>query len=191
MRKNFVHEHPENSSSWEMPQVQAHSNDSKVYSIDCPTCRWSLRKRIAKQNRVHKNTNDIAYKIKKNAEALRGDCRWKRDKRFVHMTGKSETVSEYFAFFVVTMFKIIKCQMFSHGVIRIEKCTVQVQSRMKVTIPISLKASGESTARLLIWSCWLQDEKKARSTYWKWECSKLLMRKNATTTVAKLSCLNV
>ena len=55
------------------------------------------------------------------AEVLRGDGRWKRDKRFVHMTGKSETVSEYPASLVVAMLKAIKRQMISDGVIRIEE----------------------------------------------------------------------
>ena len=55
------------------------------------------------------------------AEVLRGDGRWKRDERFVHMTGKSGTVSEYPASFVVAMLKAIKRQMISDGVIRIEE----------------------------------------------------------------------
>ena len=87
---------------------------------------------------------------KEIAEVLRGDGRWKRDKRFVHMTGKSETVSEYPASLVVAMLKAIKRQMISDGVIRIEEMHF---AGMKVTIPKSLKASGESTARGLIRSC--------------------------------------
>ena len=55
------------------------------------------------------------------AGVIRGDGRWKRDKRFVHMTGKSETVSEYPASFVVAILKVIKRQMISDGVIRIDK----------------------------------------------------------------------
>ena len=39
MRKHFVHEHPEISSSWEMPEVQSLINDPRVYSIDGPMCR--------------------------------------------------------------------------------------------------------------------------------------------------------
>ena len=58
---------------------------------------------------------------KEIAEVLRGDGRWKRDKRLVHMTGKSETVSEYPASLVVAMLKAIKRQMNSDGVIRIEQ----------------------------------------------------------------------
>ena len=58
---------------------------------------------------------------KEIAELLRGDGRWKRDKRFVHMTGKSETVSEYPAPLVVAMLKAIIRQMISDGVIRVEE----------------------------------------------------------------------
>ena len=58
---------------------------------------------------------------KEIAEVLRGDGRWNRDKRFVHMTGKSETVSEYPASLVVAMLEAIKRQMISDGVIRIEE----------------------------------------------------------------------
>ena len=48
MRKHFVHEHPEVSSSWEMPEVQSLINDPRVYSIDGLMCRWSLRTRGSK-----------------------------------------------------------------------------------------------------------------------------------------------
>ena len=58
---------------------------------------------------------------KEIAEVLRGDGRWKRDKRVVHMTKNSETVSEYPASLVVAMLKAIKRQMISDDVIRIEE----------------------------------------------------------------------
>ena len=45
MRRHFVHEHPEVSSSWEMPEVQSLISDPRVYSIDVPMCRSSLRTR--------------------------------------------------------------------------------------------------------------------------------------------------
>ena len=45
MQKQFIHEHPKDSTSWEMPEVQSLINDPKVYSIDGPMCRWSLRTR--------------------------------------------------------------------------------------------------------------------------------------------------
>ena len=66
MQKHFVHEHPEVSSSWEMPEVQSLINDPRVYSIDGPMCRWSLRTRSEKQNRVHEKANEMAHKFRRN-----------------------------------------------------------------------------------------------------------------------------
>ena len=45
MRKHSVYEHSKDSSSWEMPEVQSLIDDPRVYSIDGPMCRWSLRTR--------------------------------------------------------------------------------------------------------------------------------------------------
>ena len=120
MRKHFVHEHPEVSSSWEMPEVQSLVNDPRVYNIDVPMCRWSLRTRGLKNKTefMRKRTRWLTNS-KEIAEVLRGDGRWKRDKRFVHMTRRSETVSEYPASLVVAMFSAIKRQMISDGAIRI------------------------------------------------------------------------
>ena len=120
MRKHFVHEHPEDSSSWEMPEVQSLINDPRVYSIDGPMYRWSLRTRGLKDKTefMRKRTRWITSS-KEIAEVLRGDGRWKRDKRFVHMTGKSETVSEYSASLVVALLKAIRRQMISDGAMRI------------------------------------------------------------------------
>ena len=69
------------------------------YSIDGPMCRWSSSKEIG--------------------EVPRGGCRWKRDKRFVDVTGNSETVSDYPASLVVAMLKAIKRRVISDGAIRI------------------------------------------------------------------------
>ena len=101
-------------------EVQSVINDSRVYSIDGPMCRWSLRTRGLKNKTefMRKRTRWLTSS-KEIAEVLRGDGRWKRDKRFVHMTGKSETESEYPASLVVAMLKTIKRQMISDGVIRI------------------------------------------------------------------------
>ena len=120
MQKHFVHEHPKDSSSWEMPEIQSLINDPRVYSIDGPVCRWSLRTRGSKDKTefMRKRTRWITSS-KEIAEVLRGDGRWKRDKRFVHMTGQSETVSEYPASLVAAMLKAIKRQMISDGAIRI------------------------------------------------------------------------
>ena len=43
MQKHFVHEHPKDSASWKMPEVQSHVSDPRVCSIDGPMCRWSLK----------------------------------------------------------------------------------------------------------------------------------------------------
>ena len=104
MQTHFDHEHPKDPSSWEMPDVQSLINDPRVYSIDGPMCRWSLRTRGTKDKTefMRKRIRWITSS-KEIAEVLRGDGRWKRDKRFVHMTGKSETVSEYPASLVVAM----------------------------------------------------------------------------------------
>ena len=118
MQKHFVHAHPKNSSSWEMPEIQSLINDPRVYSIDGPMCRWSLRTRGLK-NRVHEKANKMDHEFQEIAEVLRGDGRWKRDKRFVHMTGKSEIRSGYRASLLVAMLKAIKRQMISDGAIKI------------------------------------------------------------------------
>ena len=59
MQKHFVHEHPKNSSSWEMLEVQSLINDSKVYSIDGPMCRWSLKARESEVEFMRKRTRWI------------------------------------------------------------------------------------------------------------------------------------
>ena len=93
MQKHFVHEHPEDSTNWEMPEVQSLVNDPRVYSIDGPMCRWSLKARGSKAEFIWKQTRWLRSS-KEIAEVLRGDGRWKRDKRFVHMTGNPDTVPE-------------------------------------------------------------------------------------------------
>ena len=103
-----------------MPEVQSLISDPSVYSIDGPMCRWSLKARgsnekmefMRKQTRLVTSSEEIA-------EVLRGECRWKRDRRHIHMTGKSETVSECPASLLVAMLSAIKCQMISDGAIRI------------------------------------------------------------------------
>ena len=56
---------------------------------------------------------------KEIVEVLRGDGRWKRDRRHVHMTGKSETACEYPASLLVATLSAVKCQMISDGAIRV------------------------------------------------------------------------
>ena len=104
-----------------MPEVQSLVSDPKVYSIDGTMCRWSLKARGSsdKVEFMRKHTRWLTSS-KEIAEVLRGDGRWKCDKRFVHMTGRSETVSEYPASHVVAMLKAIKRQMIlkAHGLPR-------------------------------------------------------------------------
>ena len=124
MQKHFVHEDPKDSGSWEMLEIQSLINDPRVYSIDGPMCRWSLRtRRLKDKTEVMRKRTRWITSSKEIAEVLRGDGRRKRDKRylFIHMTGKSETVSEYPASLVVAMLKATKRQMISDGVIRIEE----------------------------------------------------------------------
>ena len=95
MQKHFVHEHPKDSASWEMPEVQSLVSDPRVRSIDGPMCRWSLKARGSKGTVefMRKQTRWLTSS-KEMAEVLRGDGRWKRDRRHVHMTGKPETTCE-------------------------------------------------------------------------------------------------
>ena len=104
MQKHFVHEHPKDSTSWEMLEVQSLVSDPRV-----PMCRWSLKARGSndKAEFMRKQTTWITSS-KEIAEVLRGGGRWKRDKRHVHMTGTSETACEYPASLVVAMLSAIK-----------------------------------------------------------------------------------
>ena len=106
MQKHFIHEHPKDSTRWEMPEVQSLLRDPRVHSIDGPMCRWSLKARglnekvefMRKQMRWITSSKEIA-------DVLRGDGRWKRDRVHVHMTGKPETACECPASLVVAMFE--------------------------------------------------------------------------------------
>ena len=103
-----------------MLEVQALVSDPRVHSIDGPNCRWSLKaggsndkvEFVKKQTRWLTRSQEIA-------EVLRGDGRWKRDRRHIHMTGNSETASECSAPLVVVMLSAIKRQMISDGAIRV------------------------------------------------------------------------
>ena len=63
MQKHFVHEYPKDSASWKMPEVESLVSDPRVYSIDGPMCRWSLKARGTKnKNRVHEETDKMVPK---------------------------------------------------------------------------------------------------------------------------------
>ena len=120
MQKHFVHEHPKDSTSFDMPEVQSLVSDPRVHSIDGPMCRWSLKARGSnnKEEFMRKQTRWVTSS-KEIAEVLCGDGRWKRDRRHVHMTGKPETASEHLASLVVAMLSAIKRQTISDGAIRV------------------------------------------------------------------------
>ena len=80
MQKHFVHEHPKDSTSWEMLEVQALVSDPRVHGIDGPMCSWSLKARGSnhKVEFMRKQTRWLASS-KEIAEVLRREGRWKRD----------------------------------------------------------------------------------------------------------------
>ena len=99
-----------------MLEVQSLVSDPRVHSIDGPMCRWSLKARGSndKVEFMRMRTRWLS-----SSEVLRGGGRWQRDRRHVHMTGKSETASDYPASLVVAMLNAIKSQMISDGAIRV------------------------------------------------------------------------
>ena len=108
------------SQGFDLPEVQSLVSDPKVYRIDGPMCRWSLKARGSsdKVEFMRKQTRWLT-RSKEIAEVLRGDGRWKRGRRHIHMMGKSETVSEYLASLVVAMLSAIKRQMISDGAVSV------------------------------------------------------------------------
>ena len=124
MQKHVVREHPKDSPSWKTLEVQSLVSDPREYTIDGPMCRWSLKSRGSDDKTVfmfkRKPTRWLTMS-KEIAEVLRGDDRWKRDRRYVRMTGKSETTCEYPASLVVAMLSAINLQMISDGAIRVEE----------------------------------------------------------------------
>ena len=149
MEKHFVHEHPKDSTSWEMPEVQSLVSDPTVHSIDGPMCRWSLKARGSNE-KVEFMRKQTRWVI---AEVLRGEGRWKRDRRHVHMTGKPETACEYRASLVVAMLSAIKLQMISDGAFRVGELHFAGPVPEEGDNPKELEGSGESTAYGLTRSC--------------------------------------
>ena len=63
----FFHEHPKDSTSWKMPEVQSLASDPRVYSIGGPMCRWSLKARGSNNNEgIHEETDKMAHKFRGN-----------------------------------------------------------------------------------------------------------------------------
>ena len=57
MQKRFIHEHPNNSTSCEMPKVQSLASDPRVCSIDGPMWRWCMKaRRPSKQEFIRTQT---------------------------------------------------------------------------------------------------------------------------------------
>ena len=56
MQKHLFREHPMDSTSWEMPEVQSLVSDPRVHSIDGPMCRRSLKARGSKAEFMRKQT---------------------------------------------------------------------------------------------------------------------------------------
>ena len=83
-------------------------------------CTASMVRCVARgSNEGMKKQTRWVTSSKKIADVLRGDGRWKRDRRHVYMTGKSETECEYPASLVVAKLSAINRQMNSDGAIRV------------------------------------------------------------------------
>ena len=98
-------------------QVVDDVNDDKfmellIFSNECMKAPRS----DSKKEFVKKETGWLRW-CKDIADVLRGDGRWKHDRRHVRMTGKSETASEYLVSFVVEILSSIKLQMILDGAI--------------------------------------------------------------------------
>ena len=116
---HFLLPHPKDSPSSKKPEVQSLVSDPRVHSIDGPMCRRSLKSPGSndKAEFMRKPTRWLTSS-KEIAEILRGNGRWKPDRRNVRMTGKSETACEYLAVLVVALWSVLKRQMMSDGAIR-------------------------------------------------------------------------
>ena len=104
------------------------------------------------------------------------------------MTGKLETVSEYPASLVVAMLKAIKRQMISDGVIRIEEMHFAGPVPDEGDNPKELEGKWGVDGTWIDPKLLIAGRKEEMEYMMKMECSKLSMRKSATTTVESLSC---
>ena len=106
-------------------------------------CRWSLKARGSndKAEFMRKPTRWFTSS-KEIAEVLRGDGPWKRDWRYVRMTGKSEPACGYPASRVVAMLSAIKRQMISDGAIRVGELHVAGPVPDEGDYPAELEGKG-------------------------------------------------
>ena len=74
MQKHFIHEHPQNPTSWIMPEVQSLASDPRVFNIDGPMCRWNMTARSSNNEEkcMRKQTRWFTCS-KEIADVLRGD----------------------------------------------------------------------------------------------------------------------
>lgn len=40
---HFLHEHPKDADSWNMPEIVELANDKRVYKVTGPMCRWEVK----------------------------------------------------------------------------------------------------------------------------------------------------
>ena len=105
------------------------------------------------------------------------------------MMGKPETVSEHLASLVATMVSAIKRQMISDGAISVGEL------HLAGPVPDEGEYSTELEGTWGVDGTWIAPKpliagRKEEMEYMmkKWVCSKLSMRKSASTTVANFSC---
>ena len=67
------------------------------------------------ESRVLEEADKMAHEFQRNCGSTSWRWSMKCDRRHMHITGKSETVSECRASFVVAMLSTIKRQMISYG----------------------------------------------------------------------------
>ena len=189
MLKHFVHEYRKDSTSWKTLGVQSLVSDPRVCSIGGPMCRWSLKARGSndKAEFMRKPTRWLTSSTE-IAEVLRGDGPWKRDSRYVRMTGMSETACEYPASRVVAMLSAIKCPMISDGAIRVGELHFAGLVPDEGDYPAELEGKWGSDGRWIDSKLLMEGRKEEMEHMRKiWVYSKLSIRKSATTTVASLS----
>ena len=135
---------------------------------------------MRKQTRWIKSSKEIA-------EVLRGDGRWKRDKRHVHMMGKSETACEYPASLVVAMMSAVERQMISDGAINVGRLafckSVPDEGDSPTELEDKWRVDGTWIDPKLLIAGWKEEMEYMRKV----GVFEVVDEKSATTTVANLS----
>ena len=75
--QHFLHEHPANSPSWDMPEVKKLMNDPRVYVVQGPMCRWGMRGKdregpgfVRKETRWMTSSRELAETFEGNMHQL-------------------------------------------------------------------------------------------------------------------------